>query len=408
MTHGHNRKTRSAATVLNAAMLVVMALLCGHPAQAYDYNREWRNAGIEPQVIAGRGMTFNVFYMQDAVRPDWGGEFQPDATGNPGRTYAEQYKFAVGRALRRFADELVNAEPLEVVVSSWHHGENWAAVCFLEALDRPSVAGSRNSYGGFEIPGFSGMQAPPGVEPGLYPLPLMMAMTSRAEVGAHFPEVIFIPDLYIHDIVVTSDGRCGPETFWFGTGAPPPGRLSFEASVMQLVAAQLGWDITGRGHAWTRPDGTIFTTPVMNRLIRNVQTGQWMRDITGVEMHQWRYAEPAIQMVGPKLLERAKRMGAVPRDAVGVPIAAAPKRYIGFHKGLEWTGETFPTPRFEVFAASVAPHDALVDIMQPNPDWGIELTLAVLEDLGWTRYRAPELIPCAERADCLFSDGLER
>ncbi len=46
--------------------------------------------------------------------------------------------------------------------------------------------------------------------------------------------------------------------------------------------------------------------------------------------------------------------------------------------------------------------------MQPNPDWGIELTLAVLEDLGWTRDRAPELIPCAERADCLFSDSLDR
>lgn len=45
--------------------------------------------------------------------------------------------------------------------------------------------------------------------------------------------------------------------------------------------------------------------------------------------------------------------------------------------------------------------------MQPNPDWGIELTLAVLEDLGWTRDRAPKQTPCAKRVDCLLLFDLE-
>lgn len=383
--------------------IAAMAMIGGE-GRAMDMSREWRNWGVTQQTIVGRGMTFNVFYAQDMNSPDWGPP-QPDATGNPGRTYAEQYKHAVGRALQWFADELVSAEPFEVVVDYWEHGSNWGVPCYEEAYDRPTVVGTRYAVGGFDVPGYSVMPAPPGVAPGMYPLTLMVAMTSRAQVAEYFPEVLFTPDLRIHEIRATMSGVCGPETFWMGVGAPPPGKLSFEAAVMRSIAAQLGWEIWDTGKPWPRNDGGIHSTPVMERFIRNVETGQWMRDITPAEQWQWRHAEPAVQLVGPKLLEQAKRMGVVSKQAQGVPIAAAPKRYLGFHAGLEWTGINFTTPRFHVFAASVAPADALVDVMQPNPDWGIELTAAMLEDMGWRRYRAPEEIPCSERDDCLFSDS---
>ena len=46
--------------------------------------------------------------------------------------------------------------------------------------------------------------------------------------------------------------------------------------------------------------------------------------------------------------------------------------------------------------------------MQSNPDRALKLPLAAPEVRGWTRDHAPKLIPCAERADCLFSNSLER
>jgi hypothetical protein len=344
----------------------------------------------------------------------------PDATGNPGRNLGEQHRFLIRRALQRFADELVSVEPLIVETGlREHYLHDQVYAC--TSHDRPSIENEtvledvypppppedwdETVFGRWLTP------APGHVHGRLYPIVAMISHLGRERVLEWNFSHTEQPDIALHTWYFASYGICGTPTFWLGTGAPPPGRVSYEAAVMQAIAQQLGFRAHRNGVFVERAYRTTLArgSAMQVNFQVNAATGQAYSEATPDTVEAWKHAGEAVQLVSPRLLEVAAEQGVLARlGTVGVPLAADPPRFLHWTAGYAVWGFGIAQPRFHRFSASVAPADVMVDVVEVNPDWGIELTLAVLEDLGYQRYQAPPPIPpCEEREDCLIATGFE-